>query len=555
MPVTEIDMIDYDNNNTTEKIPVLTEKNIGEVVLDFELSETVLGRAMEFYYTLKGEETLELINRLLSLYNVTMSTKIFNYLKAVCLLEKLPLIMKLYTSKEICGYKYDEGCFSILGQLCSVMKENNVCTTSRVEYITYLFKSKEQYSLAVSLFTDIIEDLNLENKYRFLLIKGLPSDELRYKYYLCFLRNLGNDDVYRILAGQSLVMKNIEMDAAQPLLVGIARDETRDYNTRADATDVLLRYGDASFKAIAKDIIDALGSVDGKPTTIYGNAQNAHTSSIEESAVEILSTLYNEPIHKTVNGASIDFEFVKADIIRRIGDNKIVPAVLNRISLDCAQYSKLHITLKTALVLVYSYILNRQEDNSLFANLISELTESHGICSTGIMERIANSLSGYEDFMLRISFEDQIKGNLHGRLNARIKNLSSIPCIHSKLCSCIEDSCYASKITVKDGKIRNDKKRVEKCGKCANCKGVDCIHECRDGCERSCEWNIDFQEKALGEMLVPSHKPAKRINFLRIYRLYISEIMEEMRKEFIEYIDLTSFDLYFRKAMMDYDRS
>ena len=161
------------------------------------------------------------------------------------------------------------------------------------------------------------------------------------------------------------------------------------------------------------------------------------------------------------------------------------------------------------------------------------------------MERIANSLSGYEDFMVRISFEEQIKGNLHGRLNARIKALTTVGCLHSKLCDCIETSCYISKLTV-------NKRSGEPCGKCANCLKKDCIHNCT-GAE--CNWNTDFQAKVVEEMIIPTRKPQLRVNFLRVYRLYISEIMEEMRTEFLEYIDLTSFDLYFRKAMMTYDCS
>ena len=526
--------------DTPEKIPIITEKNISDIVLDFELSDFQLLRAIEFYYETKGEETLELINRLLSLYNVTMSFKIFQYIKGICLIEKLPLVMRLYLSKEICGYKHDESCYSILGNLCNVMKQHKVCTTSRVEYITVLFKSSEQYDLALSLFSDIIDDLTLENKYRFSLIKQLSTEPLQNHFYLRFLSNRNNEGVYRVLSGQTIIIKNYELQVVQQLLHELSEDKTQEYNLRADATDVLLRYGDEKYKAIAKDTIETLGGVTGKPTTIYENAQNAHTSSIEESAVSILSTLYSEPLYKTTEGRPIDFEFVQANILERIGENKTITAVLNRINLDVAQYSKLHITLKTALILVYSFILSRNEDD-LFKNLIAELTESHGICSTGIMERIANTLSGYDDFMVSISFEDQIKGNLHGRLNARIKNIDKIPCIHSKLCDCIETSCYASKTTgPRDGK----------CGSCATCQKKECIHVC-DG--DKCGWNLEFQSKALMEMTIPSRKPKERVNFLRVYRLYISDIMEEMKKEFDGYIDLTSFDLYFRKAMMDYD--
>lgn len=541
MAFTQLEKIETINvEDFPEKIPVLSEKNIGEVVLDFELSDCQLLRAIAFYYETKGEETLELINRLLSIYNVTLSFKIFKYLKGICLVEILPIEMRLYLAKEICGYKHDEECYSILGKLCEIMKAKMVCTTSRVDYILTLFSSTKQIDLATFLYSDIVDDNILENKYRFSIIKRLPSDDLRYQFYLRFLRNEANDGGYRVLAGQTLVMKKYEMEETQRLLVDIAKNISNEYNLRADATDVLLRYGDEDYKEMAKGIIEKLGSVGGcNPSTIYENAQNAHTSSIEQSAVEMLLKLKDEKIYKKSNGDDIDFQFVKSDIIKRFGESDIIYAVLDRIDFDVAQYSNLHITLKSALVLVYSFILNRQDD-SLFERLFRELRESHTICSTGIMERMVNSLSGYEDFMIKISFEDQIKGNLHGRLNARIKNLDSIKCIHSKLCDCGEFICAASKTT---------KKNQQGCGKCVQCTGKTCIHEC----ESECSWNSEFMEKAMAEMIVPTRKPGERVNFLRVYRLYIGEIMEEMKKEFEEYIDLTSFDLYFRKAMMNYD--
>lgn len=495
------------------KLPVLTEENIHDIVLDFELSEQQLLSAMEFYYSTNGEETLCLINRLISLYNVTQSFKIFQYMKGICLLDKIVLEMRLYLAKEICGYS--DTCFPIMGQLCSVMKENAVCTTSRIDYILVLFQNKEQVTLATALFSDIINDMSLGSKYRFTAIKRLESDDLRNGFYVEFLQNSKNEGMYRVLAGQATIIKKYKVGITQRELYMLSMDESQQYNLRADAADVLLRYGDAEYKLLAGTVIKELGNVTGG-TTIYENAQNAHTSSIEESAVEIFSTLYNT---RDETSNELTFDFVKNSILEKVTveeEKHIISAVLTRINLDQALYSNLHISLKNALLLVYSYML--QHDESLVENLITELRESYGICSTGIMERLANSLSGYESFMIRISFEDQIKGNLQGRLNARIKNLRNIGCLHSRFCECVDKSC---------------------------------IHVCN----KDCTWNTDFQALVMDEMTISSNKPQLRINFLRVFRLYISEIMEEMREEFLQHISLTSFDLYFRKAMMSYDCS
>ena len=106
---------------------------------------------------------------------------------------------------------------------------------------------------------------------------------------------------------------------------------------------------------------------------------------------------------------------------------------------------------------------------------------------------------------------------------------------------------------------------MQSCGECALCLGKDCVHKCDGGAPASvgpsfvgpsfvgCSFNSDLTDLIFEEMLIPSNQPQKRRNFSVVYRLYISEIMEELREEFKDFIDDVSFDLYFRKAMMNYE--
>jgi hypothetical protein len=77
---------------------------------------------------------------------------------------------------------------------------------------------------------------------------------------------------------------------------------------------------------------------------------------------------------------------------------------------------------------------------------------------------------------------------------------------------------------------------------------VECIHECgeADNC------NEILCDKILEEMVVPSREHLKRKNFLKFFNTYISEIMEELRGEFKEYMDNTTFELYMQRAILQY---
>jgi len=82
--------------------------------------------------------------------------------------------------------------------------------------------------------------------------------EKEYVYYervclLHFIQNEFNSSSTRILCGQILLMKYSEN--VEEILLSISENTKEEYNVRADATDVVLRYGKDNYKSIAKNII------------------------------------------------------------------------------------------------------------------------------------------------------------------------------------------------------------------------------------------------------------------------------------------------------------
>ena len=62
-----------------------------------------------------------------------------------------------------------------------------------------------------------------------------------------------------------------------------------------------------------------------------------------------------------------------------------------------------------------------------------------------------------------------------------------------------------------------------------------------------------FQEKVLEEMMIASNDYSSRINFLKFFRKNMLGIREELYEEFKIHIDDTSFDLYCRAAIANYE--
>ena len=65
--------------------------------------------------------------------------------------------------------------------------------------------------------------------------------------------------------------------------------------------------------------------------------------------------------------------------------------------------------------------------------------------------------------------------------------------------------------------------------------------------------DLRFQEKVLEEMMLNTRDYKSRRNFLRFFRKNILAIRDEMYEEFKEHLDDTTFDLYFRSAISNYE--
>ena len=420
-----------------------------------------------------------------------------------------------------------------------------------------------------------------------------------------FIQHISNPTYYRTLSGQFLLQKcelnEMKSFQVETIILSFAQDQELDYDRRADAADLLLRLGSPSMKLCGRDIIIELGRIEGHVRTIFDNAQNVHTEEVEESVVqslEFLSTLSSK-----LDTNSIDFDYVN-NLIEKILKEKIekcktnniisqekcsfcdsflteskiilcdtakqdkifcrkecgceffsaekIRFAMNRIYMDRALYSKYNNTLCNILIKVYTYIHNQEEDlkQEMIKRLIEELEEMSQTCSTGYVTRLINSISGFGEFNIRISFEDQITSNFTGRLNSKIRAICDEDSVFrtTKLNDVVElwlnNKENKNILELNKSEIKNDQpthqliidhflttNKQEKVDKCLE----------------------DFLGSVLIEMAGSSSNYSNRQNFSLLFRTYMSDIREELYTEFFDYVSDEYFELALRKATMQYE--
>ena len=525
---TNIVLLDF-KEEKVDKTKILKERPLGEIILDMELSEDIRIEALEMFYKEKGDETSELVNKLASMYQFSGTYLLRSFLYKVCTEADIHVLLKSVLVKSLCSFdEEDEIGYKALNILYPSIG-NDIGTPCKVELAILLMNSPKYKKNALTYFCGIINNQDLEVDYRYKTILGLEH-HLDKKTSLYFIKNAcwefintKNRTRYRILASQCLLQKckvtKREKTKIQELLYSFASDNSLDHNLRADSADVLLQLGDDKHKKLGEEIILLLGR-EGKLTrTIYDNAQNVHVEEIDKSALEIIEFLFTMPTlalksrddlkeeketGKTVSGSEIDFNYVQSKIKKLIEAEKkekkiekkekyereeLIKTSLDRINMDRGLYSKYKCSLRTILIKVWSYIHGHKSEKEMRARLLEELCETAGWCSSGYVKRLANTITGFGDFSLRISWKDQIIANLGGRLNARAKKID----------------------------------------------------------------DLEYQELVLEEMMIKSVDYKSRKHFLGFFRKNLLSIREEMYQEFKHYISDTDFDLYFRSAIESYE--
>jgi hypothetical protein len=637
---TEISLISISDTNIISNTISDTNTdniNLDQIIFDFSMDVNVRVKAFQKYYEINKENTIELLSRLIGMYQFSGTKSIEFFLKAICECN-ISSFLKLESAKSLLCFTEEEedinkddseefknikyqsnievrlrnitrktNAYKILDCVCNNLE--NLATPCKIEAVCLLMECSEYKEQSLSYFIKIIGDNNIETEYRYKVILSLEHNDKYEKWnipdreffleqsLLHFINNIKNMTMYRILAGQYLLQKlkvdNILSQKIQNILLNFAKDEFLDYNLRADAADTLLSLADDDIKKQAKDIIITLGTSGSINRTLFDNSQNVHSVDVEKSVSGVLGILTTLPDMK-VNNQEITFNYInkqiedvlskrkkdmykKRDVCKYCNsfvdtsahikkedayfcnnecytlfdkEEKILIS-LNRINLDRILYSKYNQSLINIITKVWTYInydTNKEYKESMIERLLEELYDMSGTCSSGFASRLINVISGFGEFNIHISWEEQIVANFTGRLNAAARKIIE------------PDSVYYNKkhrdivkLYMKSHNLLTKRNTSEELNNKETSNMLIDKYLLDNKTEKIILAVEEFYESVLNEITIVSSNYYSRQNFIKFFQDNMPIIREELYNEFKTYIDDTQFDMAFRKAISVYE--
>ena len=232
--------------------------------------------------------------------------------------------------------------------------------------------------------------------------------------------NSTKNSLYSKLQVCGNTMSLFRNNVLEEFVLAVMNDESHEDTTRGHAMDVLLRFATPEAKKKAQEYVSKLGS-----QFISSDAQSVHRESISENVAK----LYKDVTSRIVDVSKIpEFPSAKAQLLSEYKDSDekmdLLRDALEYVEGDHIVFGGIDRTLKSCLCLIMGFIesFGGEQRTMLYERLIEELMESVGTCSSGYLSRIANSLSGVDGYIVGISWEEQIRDNLAGRLNARMRD-------------------------------------------------------------------------------------------------------------------------------------
>ena len=358
--------------------------------------------------------------------------------------EKLMIVVNQYNQGVL------DRCYTNFTKL---IEDSSVLLNHRIEACRYLFASTDSRYKDVAQ-TYLLSIINTTHDYsslwRYKIIANYISktgvgtatnfaklpveydEDFVHSLQTAFFTNADNGTRERILSGQNLLeMKTVspqEQTDVETVLVAVADDPATLDNLRADAADVLIRMTKGETKARAQAIIAALGysAVRTRDRTVYSDRQNVHTTEISTSAREFIHSIVLDSdyvpgsfleVHNEVSSLVRSSDLVKED------RDKCYRA-LDRISIDTSTFTEYNLGIADVFCYVWLRVKTHPEfREELEKRILEELVDMADTCSSGHTWRFVNVLSVYEGSILKISWDDQIKANIVGRMSARLRDI------------------------------------------------------------------------------------------------------------------------------------
>lgn len=470
----------------------------------FDMSVDIEVRIEQINLCTDNDALTEFTTKICSMYENSRVSSLKNYI--VNIVKKSTLNDNLKLLFAFSYYNCNPSDKTAIELFLCLVESVHINIFQRANILLIIMKNKEFVDQGLSLFLNFVNNKALTAENRFKIILSLETEIENWIYFseqacLNFYKNTDVPIRLRILSIQFLLAKCDCKDIIKlklfTKLLDIGQDTNQEYNTRADAVDLLLKFSQGEMLIKSKKLIRELGKINTNTgvgaNTFYDNAQNVHSDAIVDSIEASLEKLQSYDILK-IDNKFIDINYVQNRLLSFITENKLsydvekITISLNRISMDRAFYGKASMPLKLVLIKAWSYIENHESLAEIKKRLAEELELACDLCSSGFLTAIVNSLSAY-GFEMRISWRDQIISNFSGRFNKLIRNMD----------------------------------------------------------------NLRIRDFILDEITLDPSEGSKRKHLLKFLRQNLSALREELSEEFLPHINETDFDIYFRNAVSEYE--
>ncbi|AQQ73649.1 hypothetical protein [Kurlavirus BKC-1] len=387
------------------------------------------------------------------------ATKELEYLSLCAKSENVDSFQRLLNA--VCLYNF--GHFDVCYELFSFLsKSPSMMLSHRLEALKFLVFSEEEDNVEIArqIIVEIAKDLEVSSAVRYKFVAefshpgcmrslcnierlwATPPAEFTKDIQSSFFSVKEKNGVREnILCAQCLLQLQVtneeEKNQVMEWLCSVAENfAMQESDIQADACDVLLRLGNASFRNRANTVLTLLAQASRGMTTIYTDKQNVHTKSLNESVNEFLEKCVEE---EPMDGS--DFASVHAEVVRLSNEKlqeeekKKALAALERISVDTATFTEYELCLSDVFVIIWKRIQKKEPiaRGQMLQRLLEELVDMAGTCSSGHCSRLVNSLS-YFEANIRIGFREQIRANFSARMNSRIRKLEDTELQSSIIC-------------------------------------------------------------------------------------------------------------------------
>lgn len=456
---------------------------------DYEID---ISLRIEYLHSKSEQEINEIINKIISMYTFAETFMLFEFLYHIGLKSSISNIFKLQCLYAISTSEneiYKNQGLEAMNTLLS--KTKDVPIPILIENIVILFDSKFLKE-SIIYFTEITNNHLIESDYRLKLITSLE-----YKSPKKLFPHILTEICMSFIQSTRNFIRSKILASQYILIKGTENREIIEFVElflQEVAQDTEL---DENVRADAADVLLQLGTLDSSLTigkNIILELSHIYSNS---NIYENKQNIHDETIMSSGNDILSYLSELRLPILpfHRIKDTilSINTNPLIIVSLNRIENDRalynMNCTLSNICQKVWGFIQVHEYKDEMILRMLEELEEMSGTCSSGYAFRLINVLSGFCDKQLQISWSDQIASNLSGRLQAEINK--------------IEDE---------------------------ELKGI-----------------------ILEEMIISPIHYNQRQNFLTLFGKVISQIRENMWKEFNQFIPDTDFDLYFRKAIMKFE--